>query len=32
MPKPCNKAALDMVRQALILRLCGAKIGKIKVE
>nr|DAE19848.1 MAG TPA: hypothetical protein [Siphoviridae sp. ctVCm11] len=30
-PKPCNKTALDVVRQALILRLRGAKIGKIKV-
>nr|DAL77842.1 MAG TPA: hypothetical protein [Caudoviricetes sp.]DAO00023.1 MAG TPA: hypothetical protein [Caudoviricetes sp.] len=28
MPKPCNKAAFDMARQDLILRLCGAKIGK----
>nr|DAG72341.1 MAG TPA: hypothetical protein [Caudoviricetes sp.]DAJ26733.1 MAG TPA: hypothetical protein [Caudoviricetes sp.] len=31
MPKPCNITALDMARQALILRLCGAKIEKIKV-
>nr|DAZ37161.1 MAG TPA: hypothetical protein [Caudoviricetes sp.] len=30
-PKHCNKTALDTVRQALILRLCGAKIEKIKV-
>nr|DAL09345.1 MAG TPA_asm: hypothetical protein [Caudoviricetes sp.] len=28
MPKPCNKTAFDMARQDLILRLCGAKIGK----
>nr|DAP45622.1 MAG TPA: hypothetical protein [Bacteriophage sp.] len=31
MPKPCNKTALDVVRQTLILRLCGAKIEEIKV-
>lgn len=29
--KPCNKIALDAIRQALILRLRGAKIGKVKV-
>lgn len=30
-PKHCNKTALDAVRQTIILRLRGAKIGEIKV-